>query len=96
MNRDDIVAGKTGGKWAECYALFGGVGAMVYPLVFYYVGFVSLDSRDEYLLCVGTTKKLMEAKDEDYSEWVRFTMLWNCNMMSVYLVLHYLLFSRPE
>ena len=61
MNRDTIEAGKTGGKWAECYALFGGVGAMVYPLVFYYVGFVGLDSRDEYFACVATSKKTLEA-----------------------------------
>ena len=96
MNRDDIAPGKTYGKWAESYALFGGIGAFVYPLTFYYVGYVAIDERWNHLLCTATEEAAKELAGEDYEDWIRFTMLWNCNMMSIYLILHFILFSRPE
>ena len=36
------------------------------------------------------------AKDESYSDNVRFTMTWNCLMMVVFLLFHFALFSRTE
>ena len=96
MNRDIIESGKTGGKWAESFALFGGIGSMVYPLTFYYVAYVALTKRIDFTACKIKEEFEKETKGEDVDDWIRFTMLWNCNMMSIYLVLHYLLFSRTE
>jgi hypothetical protein len=52
MNRDIIHPGKTYGKFAETFALMGGVGAILYPFVFYYVGYTAIIHRDDYLYCV--------------------------------------------
>ena len=97
MNRDNIEAGKTWGKWAESYALFGGVGAMIYPLVFYYLGWVAIDGRDDYLICRLTEKeKAKLAGEGEPTDWVRAVMFWNALMMCVYLCMHYVLYSRPD
>ena len=52
MNRDTIESGKTGGKFAEAFLLTGGIGACLYPLVFYYVSYTMVDKRDEFLTCL--------------------------------------------
>ena len=94
MNRDIIEKGKTGGKWAESYALFGGVGAIIYPPVFWYVAYAAVDERDDYLYCKYTKKA--EEPDVDHDDNLRFAMFWNCFMMAIYLALHFTLFARPE
>jgi len=43
MNRDQIEVGKTGGKFSEAFMLTGGIGALLYPLVFYYVSYILID-----------------------------------------------------
>ena len=51
MNRDLIEPGKTGGKFAEALALWGGAGALLYPLVFWYVGYIAILERDDFYTC---------------------------------------------
>ena len=94
MNRDSIEKGKTGGKWAESYALFGGIGAIIYPPVFWYVAYAAVDERDDYLYCKYTKKE--EEPLEDHDDYLRFAMFWNCVLMVIFLALHYTLFSRPD
>ena len=74
----------------------GGFGAILYPLVFYYVGYMAILDRDDFLTCKVIKKLEYEAKDESYSDNVRFTMTWNCVMMVVFLICHFSLFSRPD
>ena len=96
MNRDLIEPGKTGCKFAEALALFGGVGALLYPLVFWYVGYISIFERDDFYTC--NFKKIAEhkIKNEDYEDHIRSAMFYNCVMMAIYLGLHYTVFARPE
>ena len=94
MNRDLIEKGKTGGKWAESYALFGGLGAIIYPPVFWYVAYAAIDERDDYLYCKYTKKE--EEPDKDHDDYLRFAMFWNCIMMVIFLALHFTLFARPD
>ena len=94
MNRDLIEKGKTGGKWAESYALFGGVGAIIYPPVFWYVAYAAVDERDDYLYCKYTKKE--EEPDVEHDDYLRFAMFWNCVMMAIYLALHFTIYARPE
>ena len=94
MNRDTIEKGRTGGKWAESYALFGGLGAIVYPPVFWYTAYASVDERDDFIYCKYTKKA--EEPEESHDDYLRFAMFWNSVMMVVYLALHYTLFARPE
>lgn len=96
MNRDLIEQGKTWAKWAESLALVGGVGAIIYPLFFYYVGWTAIDGRDDFLVCSITEAARLDAKNEEFSDYVRACIQWNCIMMVVYLVLHFNLFARPE
>ena len=51
MNRDEITPGKTLGKFSESFAIFGGVGAVLYPPAFFYVGYTTIIHRDDYLYC---------------------------------------------
>ena len=94
MNLDSIEKGKTGGKWAESYALFGGIGAIIFPPVFWYVAYAAVDERDDYLYCKYTKKE--EEPDEDHDDYLRFAMFWNCILMVIFLALHYTLFARPD
>ena len=96
MNRDRIESGRTKTKLAESFALSGGVGALVYPLIFYYNGYVAIDKRDDFLFCKLTEKAGHEVAGTDYTDWVRPAMQWNCLMMTLYLALHFVLFNRPE
>ena len=94
MNRDLIEKGRTGGKWAESYALFGGLGAILYPFVFWYVAYAAVDERDDYHYCKFT--KIAAEPDVDHDDNLRFAMFWNSIMIVIYLGLHYTLFARPE
>ena len=96
MNRDLIEPGKTGGKFAEALALFGGVGALLYPLIFWYVGYVTIIERDDFYMCNFKEIAEHKIKDEDYFDEVRGVMSYNCIMMAVYLGLHYTIFARPD
>ena len=96
MNRDLIEPGKTGGKFAEALALMGGVGALLYPLIFWYVGYVAILERDDFYYC--KFKEIAEAKirNEDYEDHIRSAMFYNCVMMAIFLGLHYTVFARPD
>ena len=96
MNRDLIEKGRTGGKFSESFALFGGVGAIVYPIVFWWMGWMAIDERDDTLTCRFTKAAEHDLKGEDYDDYLRFAMFWNMAMMVVYLCLHYVIFARPE
>ena len=95
MNRDIIEPGKTKGKFAEAFALAGGVGAVLYPLIFYYVSYVLITYRDDYLYCTLTTAAEKKAKGEDYNEQVRRAIFFNLFMILVYLALHFTIYARP-
>ena len=96
MNRDLIEPGKTGGKFAEALALFGGVGALLYPLIFWYVGYISIIERDDFYTCKFKEAAEHKLKNEDYTDHIRSAMFYNCVMMAIYLGLHYTVFSRPD
>ena len=96
MNRDLIEPGKTGGKFAEALALWGGAGALVYPLVFWYVGYVAIIERDDFYTCKFREVAEHKIKNEDYSDEVRSVMAYNCTMMAIFLGLHYTVFARPD
>ena len=96
MNRDLIEPGKTGGKFAEALALMGGVGALLYPLIFYYVGYVSIIERDDFYTCNFREVAEHKARNEDYDDHIRSAMFYNCVMMAIYLGLHYTVFARPD
>lgn len=96
MNRDLIEPGKTGGKFAEALALWGGAGALVYPLVFWYVGYVAIIERDDFYTCKFREEAEHKIKNEDYSDEVRSVMAYNCTMMAIFLGLHYTVFARPD
>jgi len=96
MNRDLIEQGKTWAKWAESLALVGGAGAIIYPLFFYYVAWTAIDGRDDFLVCSITEAARLDAKNEEFSDYVRNCIQINCIMMVVYLVLHFNLFARPD
>ncbi len=74
MNRDSIEQGKNLGKWSESLALMGGVGAMIYPLFFYYVGWTAIDGRDDFLICTITTATIKDAAGEEFSNYVRTSL----------------------
>jgi hypothetical protein len=95
MNRDTIEPGKNLGKWAESLALMGGVGAMIYPLFFWYVGWVAINGRDDFLLCTIKTAAIKDAAKEDFNDYVRASIQWNCIMMCIYLAFHFSVFVRP-
>ena len=96
MNRDLIEPGKTGGKFAEALALWGGAGALLYPLVFWYVGYVAIIERDDFYTCKFREEAEHKIKNEDYSDEVRSVMAYNCTMMAIFLGLHYTVFARPD
>jgi len=96
MNRDIIEPGRTRGKFAEAFALAGGVGAVLYPLFFYYVSYTLIYSRNEYLHCTLTEAAAKSAKGESYSVYVRRCIFFNLFMIMVYLTLHFIIYSRPE
>ena len=96
MNRDLIEPGKTGGKFAEALALFGGVGALLYPLVFWYVGYVSIIERDDFYTCKFKEIADHKVKNENYTDEIRSVIFYNCVMMAIYLGLHYTVFARPD
>ena len=76
--------------------LTGGIGALLYPLVFYYVSYVLIDKRDEFLIC--TYKEDMEAaaKGEETTDGIRTAILWNLFMICLFLALHFVLYQRPD
>ena len=96
MNRDVIEPGRTKGKFAESFALWGGIGALLYPLVFWYIGYAAILERDDFFYCQATVIETSLLAKEEVTDWVRFTMAWNCVMIAIYLVLHFALFARPE
>ena len=96
MNRDQIPKGRTQIKFTECLSLFGGAGAIIYPPIFYYNGYMSVVQKDDFLFCEYSTIGTKETAGEDYSDNVRNAMLLNGIMMALYLLLHFYLFSRPE
>ena len=96
MNRDLIEPGKTGGKFAEALAIWGGPGALLYPLLFWYVGYIAIMERDDFYKCNYTKIAEHTIKNEDYTDEVRSVMMYNCIMMAIFLGLHYTVFARPE
>lgn len=96
MNREYIEPGRTKQKLAETFALVGGFGAILYPLVFYYVGYTAILDRDDFLFCKVKEERAFKLKNESFSDNVRFTMTWNCFMITAFLVCHFMLFARPE
>ena len=96
MNRDIIEKGRTQGKWAESYALFGGVGAIIYPIMFWWLGWMIIDERDDHLTCIHYETKINESKGESSDDYLRQAMFFNAVMIVVYLAMHFTLFSRPE
>ena len=96
MNRDLIEPGKTGGKFAEALALWGGAGALLYPLVFWYVGYVAIIERDDFYTCKFKEIAEHKIKNEEYTDEIRSAMAYNCVMMAIYLALHYTVFARPD
>ena len=95
MNRDYIEPGRTAQKFAEAFAITGGVGAVLYPLIFYYVGGVLLGGRDDFLYCTGVESQEKTVKGESFRNDVRTCINYNLFMMCLYLALHFILFSRP-
>jgi len=53
MNRDQIEPGRNKGKFAEAFMLTGGIGAVLYPIVFYFVSYTMIAKRDEFIECVA-------------------------------------------
>ena len=96
MNRDSIDAGKTKGKFAEAFLLTGGIGAIVYPLVFYWVSFTVIDSRFEYLSCIAEAEMKATLEGEETTDAVRDAVNYNLFMICLYLALHFALYMRPE
>ena len=76
--------------------MFGGVGAIIYPPIFYYNAYMSVVQKDDFLFCEFSSRDTKERADEDYSDNVRNAMLLNGVMMALYLLLHFYLFQRPE
>lgn len=95
MNREVIEPGRSLTKLAETFAIFGGAGALVYPLVFYYAAWVTIDSRDDFLYCQVKTQREKQANDEDYNDYVRECIQWNFFLMCLYLIFHFLIYQRP-
>lgn len=96
MNREIIEPGRSKTKLGETFAIIGGFGALLYPLVFYYVGAIAILDRNDFLECKAKEESAHKAKNESFSDNVRFTITWNCFMIIGYLVCHYNLFARPE
>ena len=96
MNRDIIEQGRSKKKMAETFALVGGIGAIIYPLIVYYVGSTAIFDRQDFLECRVKEELEHKAKKEDFSDNVRFTMSWNCFMIVVFLIFHFVLFTRPD
>ena len=96
MNRDTIEEGKTYGKFAEAFLLTGGIGAILYPLVFYYVSYTMVDKRDEFLACIASSEVTAASKGEEHTDGVRTAIFYNLSMICLYLALHFALFQRPE
>ena len=66
MNRDLIPQGRTKQKWAETLSIFGGAGAIIYPPILYYMGYMSIIGKDDFLFCELTTRTAKIAAGEDY------------------------------
>ena len=96
MNRDVIPKGPTREKWSESLAMFGGLGAFIFPPIFYYNAYKSVLEKPEFLTCRIETKLLKDAAGEDYNDDVRNAMTLNGIFMALYLLCHFYLFSRPE
>ena len=96
MNRDLITPGRTFEKWTESLALWGGVGAILYPPVFYYISSQIIDGKEEYYTCTLTKTLEAEDKGETVTDNVRGAIGINCVLMVIYLGLHFLIFSRPK
>ena len=96
MNRDVIPKGPTRVKWSESLALFGGMGAFIFPPIFYYNAYKSILEKPEYLQCRLIQIAEKEAAGEDYSDNVRNAVTLNGVFMAAYLLCHFYLFSRPE
>ena len=95
MNRDDITPGRTFEKWTESLALWGGVGAILYPPVFYYISSVLINGKEDFYTCTLTKTLEAEAKDETVTDGIRQAIGVNCILMVIYMGLHFLIFSRP-
>ena len=76
--------------------LTGGIGAILYPLVFYYVSYVLIDKRDEFLVCTYKEDLEAAAKGEETTDGIRTAILWNLFMICLFLALHFWLFQRPD
>ena len=76
--------------------LTGGIGALLYPLVFYYVSYVLIDKRDEFLICTYKEDLEAAAKGEETTDGIRTAILWNLFMICLFLALHFVLYQRPE
>ena len=96
MNRDQIEAGRTGGKFAEAFMLTGGIGAILFPFVFYYVSYTMVDKRDDFLKCIQQEEIAAASRGEEITDMVRTAIMYNMFMICLYLALHFTLFQRPE
>ena len=76
--------------------LTGGIGALLYPLVFYYVSYVLINERDEFVVCVYQEEQEAAAKGEETTDGIRTAILWNLFMICLFLALHFALYQRPD
>ena len=76
--------------------LTGGIGALLYPIVFYYVSYVLIDKRDEFIICVYKEDKEAAEKGEETTDGIRTAILWNLFMICLFLALHFALYQRPD
>ena len=96
MNRDIIQPGRSAVKLAESFAIFGGVGTMIYPLVMFYVGYVTIDDKDDFYYCILKEEAEREITGESMVNSTRETISWMAICMCLFLALHFNLFARPR
>ena len=92
MNHDKIEEGPTKGKFAEAFLLTGGIGAILYPLVFYYISWTMVDKRDEFLKCIAAAELKAATDGEETTDGVRTAIFYNLLMIMLYLGLHFSLY----
>ena len=102
MNRDIIEPGRNRGKWAESFGLAGGCGALVYPLIFYYVGYVTIHDKEEFAKCTTEERikleleNLQKNESKEITDQIRLAIQINLTMFCLFLLFHFIIFSRPE
>ena len=94
MNRERIEAGRNWQKYGECFVIGGGLGAIIYPLVYYFVAGVTVLSRDAFLKCVIESELAAQnAGKEKPTNSIRSAMFMGQVVMAAYLTVYFFLFA---